>query len=167
MKDLKVKLGGHDTKEVILPTYRDDGRDEILLILVKEFNIISEDEDLFKEQDIGEEGDRHNLSALKKRHKLKNIKETFRKFRVCLKENSRDMWINLIEDQPVLTSDNYEVDNTYGVKTFFKNQRSLSSESLNEYAVKITKGYRSLKVENYIRRVKTLNNYIHLMKREK
>ena len=77
------------------------------------------------------------------------------------------MWIKLIEDQPVLTSDNYEVDNTYGVKTFFKNQRSLSSESLNEYAVKITKGYRSLKVENYIRRVKTLNNYIHLMKREK
>ena len=102
MKDLKVKLGGHDTKEVILPTYRDDGRDEILLILVKEFNIISEDEDLFKEQDIGEEGDRHNLSALKKRHKLKNIKETFRKFRACLKENSRDMWIKLIEDQPVL-----------------------------------------------------------------
>ena len=91
---------------MILPTYRDDGRDEILLILVKEFNIISEDEDLFKEQDIGEEGDRHNLSALKKRHKLKNIKETFRKFRACLKENSRDMWIKLIEDQPVLLQTN-------------------------------------------------------------
>lgn len=48
---------------------------------------------------------------------------------------------------------------------------SLVEESLNKDAIETTKSYlqktkklRSLKIENYIRRVKTLNNYITLMK---
>ena len=48
---------------------------------------------------------------------------------------------------------------------------SLVEESLIKDAIETTKSYlqktkklRSLKIENYIRRVKTLNNYITLMK---
>ena len=48
---------------------------------------------------------------------------------------------------------------------------SLVEESLNKDAIETTKSYlqktkklRSLKIENYIRRVKNLNNYITLMK---
>ena len=163
-----MRLGGDDTEKVILPTYGD----ETLLILVKKSNVMIEDGDLFKDKYIGEEEDRYTCSTLKKRHKLKAIKETFRKFRACLKGDPRDKWIKLIEDQLVLTLDNYEVDNTYGVKIFFKNQTSLVSESLNEDEVVITKDYlqerkkpRSLTVEKYILIVKTLNNYILLMKR--
>ena len=46
--------------------------------------------DLFKEDDIGEEIDRASFTALKKRQKLKAIKETFRNFRTCLKGEPRD-----------------------------------------------------------------------------
>ena len=92
-KEFKVKLGGDDPEKVILPTYGDDDRDETLLILVKEFNTMIEDGDLFKEDDIGEEEFRNSFAALKRRHKLKKIKETFRKFRVCLKGDPRDKWI--------------------------------------------------------------------------
>ena len=80
-----------------------------------------EDGDPFKDKDIGEEEDRNTFSALKKRHKLKAIKETFRKFRICLKGDPRDKQIKLTEDLLVLALDNYEVDNTYGVRAFFEN----------------------------------------------
>ena len=172
MKDFKVILGGDDTEKVILPSYEDDDRDKTLLILIKEFNMMIEDRDIFKDEDIGEDEDRYTFAALKKRNKLKVIKETSRKFRACLKGEARDKWLKLIEDQPILTSDNYEVDKTYEVKIFFENQTSLVSESLNEDAIETTKAYlqetkklRSLKIENYIRRVKTLNNYITLMEK--
>ena len=39
-------------KKVNLPTYGDDDRDETLLVLVKEFNMMVEDGCLFKEEDI-------------------------------------------------------------------------------------------------------------------
>ena len=48
-------MGGDDTEKVILPTYGNDDWDEILLIVVKEFNMMIEDGDMFKEEDIGEE----------------------------------------------------------------------------------------------------------------
>ena len=89
-KDFKVKLGCDDTEKVILPTYGDDDRDETLLILVKEFNMMIEDGELFKEENVGEEENRNNFTSLKKKHKLKAIKETFRKFRPCLKGDPRD-----------------------------------------------------------------------------
>ena len=89
-KEFKVKLGGDDTEKVILPTYRDDDRDETLLVLVKEFNMMIEDGDLFKEENIGEEENRNSFTSLKKKNKLEAIKETFRKFRTCLKGDPRD-----------------------------------------------------------------------------
>ena len=39
-KEFKVKLGGDDTEKVVLPIYGDDDRDETLLTLVKEFNMM-------------------------------------------------------------------------------------------------------------------------------
>ena len=83
-KEFKVNLGGDDTEKVILPTYGDDDRDETLLILVKEFNMMFEDKDQFKDENIGEEENRNSFTALKRNRKLKAIKETFRRFRVCL-----------------------------------------------------------------------------------
>ena len=81
-----MRLGGDDTEEVILPTYGD----ETLLILVKGSNVMIEDGDLFKDKYIGEEEDRYTCSTLKKRYKLKAIKETFRNFRAYLKGDPRD-----------------------------------------------------------------------------
>ena len=73
-------------------------------------------------------------------------------------------------DRCLITSENYEVDNTYEVKIFFENWRSLVSESLNEEDIETTKTClqetkkpRSLKIENYIRRLTILNNYIPRM----
>ena len=71
----------------------------------------------------------------------------------------------------MISSDNYEVDNTFGVQAFYSQQTALVSKSLDEDAVENTKEYlqntkkpRSQKIENNIRRVKTVNNYIPLMK---
>ena len=71
----------------------------------------------------------------------------------------------------MISPDNYEVDNTFGVQAFYSQQTALVSKSLDEDAEEITKEYlqntkkpRSQKIENYIRRVKTINNYIPLMK---
>ena len=52
-KEFKVKLEGDDTEKVNLPTYEDDNRDETLLILVKELNMMVDDGDLLKEENIG------------------------------------------------------------------------------------------------------------------
>lgn len=63
MKEFKVQLGGNDTEKVMLSVYGDDNRDETLLILVKEFIIMIEDGDLFKNNDIGEEVVRNTFTA--------------------------------------------------------------------------------------------------------
>ena len=130
-----------------------------------------EDGDLMKDEEIGLEDHRNGFTSLRRKNKLKAIKETFRKFRSCLKGEPRDKWIILTEDLPVISEDNYEVDNTFGVQAFYSQQTTLVSKSLDEDAVEITKDYlqntkkpRSQKIENYIRRVKTINNYIPLMK---
>ena len=52
-KEFKVKLEGDDTEKVNLPTYEDDNRDETLLILVKELNMMVDDGDLLNEKNIG------------------------------------------------------------------------------------------------------------------
>ena len=67
-----MKLGD-DTEKVNLPTYGDDDRDETLLVLVKEFNMMVEDGCLFKEEDIGLEEDRNGFTAAKNRNKLRAI----------------------------------------------------------------------------------------------
>ena len=66
VKEFKVKLGGDDTEKVVLPTYGDDDRDETLLVLVKKFNIMIEDGDLLKDEEIGSEEDRNDFTNLKK-----------------------------------------------------------------------------------------------------
>ena len=119
-KEFKVHLGGDNTEKVVLPTYGDDDRDETLLVLVKEFNMMIEDGDLSKNDDIGEEATRNTFTALNKKKKLKAIKETYRKFRACLKGETRENWLKLVKDQPILAANNYEVDNTYGVEFFLK-----------------------------------------------
>ena len=63
MKEFKVQLGGNDTEKVMLSVYGDDNRDKTLLILVKEFIIMIEDGDLFKNNDIGEEVVRNTFTA--------------------------------------------------------------------------------------------------------
>ena len=61
--EFKVKLGGDDTEKVVLPTYGDDDRDEPLLTLIKEFNMMIEDGDLMKDEEIGLEDDRNVSQA--------------------------------------------------------------------------------------------------------
>ena len=58
-----MQLGGNDTEKVMLSVYGDDNRDKTLLILVKEFIIMIEDGDLFKNNDIGEEVVRNTFTA--------------------------------------------------------------------------------------------------------
>jgi len=67
-----LKLGD-DTEKINLPTYGDDDRDETLLVLVKEFNMMVEDGCLFKEEEIGLEEDRNGFTAAKNRNKLRAI----------------------------------------------------------------------------------------------
>ena len=61
--------------------------------MVKDFNRLIEDGALLKQDEIGSE-------AEKNRQKLVTIKEVYRKFRSCLKGESRDTWIKIVEDQP-------------------------------------------------------------------
>ena len=73
----------------------------------------------------------------------------------------------MVEDQPILVTDNYTIDNTYGVLNFEMNQRSLIKASLDEESIEDLKTYlqnqkkpRNMRIDNYTQRVKTLNNYI-------
>ena len=108
---------------------------ETLLNLVKDFNLLIEDRDLLKEEDIGSEEHDRPFSNLKNRHKLVAIKEVYRKFRFCLKGKARDTWLKIVEYQPILATDNYAIDNTYGVENFETNQKSLIKASLDEEVI--------------------------------
>ena len=45
----------------------------------------------------------------------------------------------MTDDLPVITQDNYEVDNTFGVQAFYLQQTALVSKSLDEDAVEVKK----------------------------
>ena len=98
-----------------------------------------EDGELLKDEEIGSEEDKKGFTNLKKRNKLKAIKETFAKFRSCLKGDPRDKYITLTDDLPVITQDNYEVDNTFGMQAFYLQQTTLVAKLLDEDAVEVTK----------------------------
>lgn len=115
-KEFKVQLGGSDTKKVMLPIYGDDERDETLLILVKEFNMMVEDGNLSKDDEIGRESTQGTFTDQKLKNKLKAIKEMYRKFRACLK--GEENWLKLVEGQPVVADINCEVDNTNEIDIF-------------------------------------------------
>ena len=169
-KEFKIQLGGNDTENRYVPSYGDNDQDETLLNLVKDFNLLIEVGDLLKEDEIGSKEHDSPFSAVKNRQKLIAIKEVYRKFRSCLKGEARDTWLKLVEDQPILATDNYVIDNTYGVSNFETNQKSLIKASLDEEVIEDLKTYlqnqkkpRNMRIDNYIRSVKTLNNYIPLM----
>ena len=48
-KEFRVEIEGSDTEKVHLPIYRDESRDETLLILVKEFNLMVKDKGMLRE----------------------------------------------------------------------------------------------------------------------
>ena len=54
-KEFKIGLGGQDSEKIQLPSYGDADQDETLLVLIKDFNLMIEDGDLFKEDEIGTE----------------------------------------------------------------------------------------------------------------
>ena len=65
---------------------------------------------------------------------------------------------------------NYAIDNTCGVLNFETNQKSLIKVSLDEEAIEDQKPYhqkqkepRKMRINNYIRKLKTLKNYMPLM----
>ena len=122
-----------------------------------------EDGDLLKEEDIRLEEDRNGFTVVKKRNKLKAIKETFRKFRVCIKSDPRDKWIALTEDLPVITQDNYKVDNIFGVQAFYDQQTNLVAKSLDGDDVEVTKEYlQDTKKNQEVRRSKTTSEDLRL-----
>ena len=49
MKEFKIELGGSDTEKIQIPSYGDNDQDETLLLLIKDFKLLIEDGDLFKE----------------------------------------------------------------------------------------------------------------------
>ena len=57
-----------------VPIYEDKSKDEPLLILVKEFNLLIEDGDLFKENEIGEKVNKDTFIIDKRRQKSGTIK---------------------------------------------------------------------------------------------
>ena len=73
-KEFKIRLGDNDTEKVYIPSYGDNDLDETLLNLVKDFNLLIEDGDLLKQDEIGSEEYDRPFSNLKNRQKLVAIK---------------------------------------------------------------------------------------------
>ena len=88
--ELKIGLGRQDSEKIQLPSCGNTDQDEILLLLIKYFNLMIKDGDLFKGDEIGTEEDDRPFVATNRRNKLIAIKEVYRKFRSCLKGEARD-----------------------------------------------------------------------------
>ena len=88
----------------------DNDQDETLLVLVKDFNFLIKDVNLFKGETIGSEEHNRPFMIVRSRYKLVVIKEIYRKFRSCLKREVQE--VKLVKDQQVLTIDNYTGNNT-------------------------------------------------------
>lgn len=72
----------------------------------------------------------------------------------------------MVDDQPILDADNYALDNAYGVQNFVDNKKDLIKLMLDEEAIEDLKTYlknqkksRSMRIDNYTRQTKMLNNY--------
>ena len=63
--------------------------------------MLTEDEDLLKEDEIGSEKSDRPFTSTRNRNKLVAIKEVYRKFRSCLKGEAMDAWLRIVEDQPI------------------------------------------------------------------
>ena len=124
-KKFKIRLRGNDTEKVYVPSYGDNDQDKTLLSLIRNFYLLIEDGDLFKEDEIGSEESDRSFTSARDRDKLVAIKEVYRKFRFYLKGEVRDTWLRIVEDQPILAMDSYAIDNTDIVLIFERNQKSL------------------------------------------
>mmetsp|Transcript_34952 Transcript_34952/g.40438 ORF Transcript_34952/g.40438 Transcript_34952/m.40438 type:complete len:306 (+) Transcript_34952:850-1767(+) len=168
-KEFKIELGGNDTEKVHVHVYGDSSNDECLMILEKEFNLLINDGDLMKEETIGTEVTMATWETpTKKWNKSTAIKEVNRKFRSCLKGQPRDTWLEWVEAQVYAGANNYEVGNTYSVANFYRNQKLLAERELDKECVETLKTYmgdtkklQKMKINAFIRRAKTLNNYLH------
>ena len=83
-----------------------------------------------------------------------------------LKGEAIDTWLELVEDQLILSVEKYSVDNAFEVDNFETNQQILAKVLLDEEPIedlKIylqnTKNRRKMRIDDYIRRVKSVNNY--------
>ena len=139
-KEFKISLGGNDTEKQSIPIYSDEERDETLFILIEDFNMLVEDGDLFKEDEIGAETARATWGSVdNQRDKLQAIKEVYRKFKACLKGQARDKWVDIENGQGVLTPHNYAAGNRYSVRNFFRNQKLLVKECLDKNVIEDSK----------------------------
>ena len=81
-----------------------------------------------------------------------------------------DTWLELVDNQTGLVVDNYNVENTNLVETNNKNQKLPAERKLDEeYAERIkpylgeTKKPHKMKIDAFIWRAKTVNNYLPQM----
>ena len=111
MKDLKLDLVVTIQKNCSFQV-RDNDQDETLLNFIKDFDLLIEDGDLLKEDEIGSEKFDRPFTVTKDRNMLDIIKEFYRKFRSCLKGEARDTWFTLVDNQPILVTYNYAINNT-------------------------------------------------------
>ena len=93
--------------------------------MVKDFNLLIENRYLLKEDEIGSEESDRSITSARSRNKLVAIKEVYRKFRSCLKRETRGDWLRIVEDEPIFEIYNYTIDNMYGVLNFETNHNSL------------------------------------------
>ena len=63
--------------------------------------MLTEDEDLLKEDEIGSEKSDIPFTSTRNRNKLVAIKEVYRKLRSYLKGEAMDAWLIIVEDQPI------------------------------------------------------------------
>ena len=73
-KKFKIGLGGQDSEKIQLPSYSDTDQDETLLLLIKDSNLMIEDGDIFKEDEIGTEENDRPFVVANRRNRLIAIK---------------------------------------------------------------------------------------------
>ena len=173
-KELKISLGATSSEKVNIPIYDDHSRHETMFILIKRFNIMVDDGDLFFENTglpTRCEANTANMTAAQKAYKLNKIKEVYRTFRSCLLGKAREKWLKVLENAPEFDPvNNYEPDNVLSVEGFEDYQKELVESLFEDELIENTKAFlintpkpRNLNVEDYVSRVETINNYIPYM----
>lgn len=112
-------------------SYDHNDLDEALLNLVKDFNLLVEDGDLLKEDNIGTEEADMPFTVVRNRAKQIIIEQVYSKFRLCLKGEVMDTLLKFVEDQPILAAAN----NRYVVENIETNQKGLVKSIVSEEAI--------------------------------
>ena len=167
-------MGTTNKEKVNIPIYDDHSKHETMFILIKRFNIMVDDGDLFFENTgtaSREEANRGTMTAAQRTYKLNKIKEVYRTFRFCLLGKASEKWLKVINDAPEFDDvNNYEAGNTLSVTGFEDFQKELVERLFEDELIENTKAFlintpkpKYLSVEDYISRIETINNYIPLM----